>query len=211
MSGLQVFSAGSRPPEQRPGALADGGASAAFDEELAYLDYVLDDIWDMLAQGVRVAFAAAHTPTLATIRRGFPATRTVVLRGVSRSNAMLLIHTDLRSDKVRELSEQPACSLHIHDGGRRVQLRVEAQAGIHVDDGLADSEWARRQAVSRGRPATGPEIGGLDAPMVAPSREHFAVLALHVARIEWLHLSPKGHRRAGFEIGERTLARWLPV
>lgn len=202
-----------------PGVV-DAVSIRGFDEEAAFLDYLLDDVWDILAQGVRVRFAAAHTPTLATVRRGIPTVRTVVLRAVSRSTAMVFIHADRRSGKVQELNLQPACSLHIYDPGRRVQLRIEAQATVHLDDEIADGEWTRlcgqyraqlRRAVAAGAAQAAPEvvIDDVDGLAEAGRREDFAAIALHVSAIEWQHISSRGPRRARFEIGGSSRGYWL--
>lgn len=195
-------------------------AHTGLDEEAAFLDYLLDDVWDILAQGVRVPIAAAHTPTLATLRHGLPTVRTVVLRDVSRRSAMIVIHADRHSSKVQELLAQPACSLHIFDAGRRVQLRIDAQASVHLDDDLADSQWARLQGRARRlqprgeRPPAGvgtddrgfDDIDGFSDP---DHRPRFAAIALHVSAIDWLQLRGGSARHARFEIGETASARWL--
>ncbi|MBA4284613.1 MAG: hypothetical protein C0434_03665 [Xanthomonadaceae bacterium] len=191
-----------------------------FDEEAAFLDYLLDDVWDILAQGVRVRFAAAHTPTLATVRHGIPTVRTVVLRAVSRDSAMVFIHADRRSGKVQELNLQPACSLHIYDPGRRVQLRIEAQATVHLDDQIADGEWTRLRSQYRAQQwravaadvvHAAPEVAidDVDGLAEAGRREDFAAIALHVSAIEWQHISSRGPRRARFEIGDNGRGYWL--
>ncbi len=206
-------------PSSSPGVV-EALPLSRFDEEAAFLDYLLDDVWDILAQGVRVRFAAAHTPTLATVRRGVPAVRTVVLRGVSRSNAMVFVHADRRSGKVQELKAQPACSLHIFDTGRRVQLRIEAQATVHVDDALADREWTRlqdehraqqRRALAATAPTAAPDVDldDVDGLAEAGRRADFAAIALHVTAIEWQQVSSRGPRRARFEIGKRPRGYWL--
>lgn len=193
---------------------------AGLDEEAAFLDYLLDDIWDILAQGVRVPIAAAHTPTLATLRRGLPKVRTVVLRDVSRHSAMIFIHADRNSSKVQELLAQPACSLHVFDAGRRVQLRIDAHASLHLDDEIAEAQWARLQSRARllqrtddrcaGRASADDrgfdDIDGFSDPAYRP---RFAVIALHVSAIEWLQLRAGGARHARFEIGPVSRACWL--
>lgn len=212
---LQVI--GSQSPN-----VADALPLHGFDEDAAFLEYLLDDVWDILAQGVRVRFAAAHTPTLATVRNGIPTVRTVVLRAVSRNTAMIFVHADRRSGKVQELSVQPACSLHIYDHGRRVQLRIEAHASVHVDDEIADGEWTRlrnqyraqqRRAAAAGAAQLLPEPGidDVDGLAEAGRREDFAAIALHVSAIEWQHISSRGAQRARFEIGEIPSGFWLDV
>lgn len=194
--------------------------SVARDEGIAYLDYVLDEIWDMFEQGVRVRCAPAHTPTLATCREGLPTLRTVVLRGVVRKSRMLLIHTDRRSGKFAELAKEPRCSLHVYDPGRKVQLRIEARATLHVDDAVADAQWAQTRPMSRvgyggpvapGVAVSQPEdaTAGLETVPDALRRERFAVVALHVASIDWLMLGSRGHRRARFDFGATRQAIWL--
>lgn len=193
----------------------------AFDDDAAFLGYLLDDAWDILAQGVRVPFAAAHTPTLATIRDGNPTVRTVVLRAVSRAAAMVFVHADRRSSKVQELLAQPGCSLHIFDAGRRVQLRIEAQASIHLDDDIADAQWQAMQTKFRAQQQRALAAGG-DAAAVAEveldnadgmadadRRPHFAAIALHVSALEWQQISSRGPRHARFEIGETVKGSWV--
>lgn len=197
-----------------------GESCRGFDDEAAFLDYLLDDAWDILAQGVRVPFTAAHTPTLATIRDGNPTVRTVVLRAVSRAASMIFVHADRRSSKVQELLAQPSCSLHIFDAGRRVQLRIEAQASIHVDDEIADAQWtalqARLRAQQRRALAAGGElasaaieIDNVDGMADTERRPHFAAIALHVSALEWQQISSRGPRHARFEIGETAKGCWL--
>lgn len=205
-----------------PAAAKSGtGSGAGFDDEAAFLDYLFDDVWDILAQGVRVPFAAAHTPTLATIRDGHPTVRTVVLRDVSRAASMIFVHADRRSSKVQELLAQPSCSLHIFDAGRRVQLRIEAQASIHVDDDIADRQWAllqsrlrvrqRRLQVAGCGDAASVEIGidEVDGMAEPERRPQFAAIALHVSAVEWQQVRAGGMRHARFEIGETAQRCWL--
>lgn len=193
---------------------------SGLDEEAAFLDYLLDDVWEILAQGVRVPIAAAHTPTLATLRNGLPTLRTVVLRDVSRRSAMIFIHADRHSSKVLELLAQPACSLHIFDGGRRVQLRIDAQASLHLDDEIADGQWRQLQSRARALKQLGDRssdgiatddrgFDDIDGFFDPAYRHRFAVIALHVSAIEWLQLRAGGPRHARFEIGETPSACWL--
>lgn len=201
---------------------ASADALHGLDEDAAFLEYLLDDVWDILAQGVRVRFAAAHTPTLATLRNGMPTVRTVVLRAVSRASGMVFVAADRRSGKVQELGIQPACSLHIFDAGRRVQLRIEAHASLHFDDDIADRQWSTLQAQVRAEQrrasavvaAQGiPEVAIDDVDGLAETgrREDFMAIALHVSAIEWQHIGSRGVRRARFEIGAVPRGCWLEI
>lgn len=207
--------------ESTPATVGPELSCGGFDDDAAFLEYLLDDAWDILAQGVRVPFAAAHTPTLATIRDGNPTVRTVVLRAVSRVASMIFVHADRRSSKVQELLAQPSCSLHIFDAGRRVQLRIEAQASIHVDDEIADTQWtamqlrlraAQRHALAaggNGSASTAVEIDNVDGMADAERRPYFAAIALHVSAVEWQQVSSRGPRHARFEIAEKVRSVWL--
>jgi hypothetical protein len=201
---------------------ASADALHGLDEDAAFLEYLLDDVWDILAQGVRVRFAAAHTPTLATLRNGMPTVRTVVLRAVSRASGMVFVAADRRSGKVQELGIQPACSLHIFDAGRRVQLRIEAHASLHVDDDIADRQWAALQAQAKAQQRRAdavaaahgiPEVAIDDVDGLAETgrREDFMAIALHVSAIEWQHIGSRGVRRARFEIGAVPRGCWLEI
>src|SRR5690606_24529652 len=124
-------------------------------------------------------------------------------------------YTDLRSRKIGEIAHDPRVALLFHALAEDTQLRVQAEATIHHRDGLADAAWrALTPRRRRDYLVSGPRglpwawaTSGLTAELEGrdPSgteseagRLNFAVVVCHVRQIDWLYLTPYGHRRANF-------------
>lgn len=181
----------------------------------------LAEAWRRLAQGVHDSKSAFHTVQLGTVAMdGTPSVRTCVLRAVDREARWLQVHTDRRGRKPAELAREPRASLHAYDPPAKIQVRAFGTAVIHTEDDVAAAAWARTRAFSRecyrrqpgpGTPLDLPdaaEIPSVSDPEIG--RENFAVLRLHVTRMEWLYLAAAGHRRAQFDwTGGELRASWL--
>lgn len=173
------------------------------------LDEVRAAAFALLARGVADRRSPLHTPTLASIGLdGMPRARTLVLRGFDAASRTIRLHSDRRSDKFAELSQNPHCALHGYDAAAQIQLRLEGAATLHTDDAVAEAGWQASRPFSRivysVEPAPGTAIA---APIPAPQDEvsgrvHFGVILVHIQRLDWLWLSSAGHRRARWD--------WLP-
>jgi len=114
-----------------------------------------------------------------------------------------------------EIQEDRRVALLFHSLSDDTQVRVQAEASIHHRDELAEKAWQelaprrrRDYLVSgpRGLPwawATSGLPSELEArdPSEAESeagRLNFAVVVCHVRQMDWLFLTPYGHRRANF-------------
>lgn len=185
-------------------------------DEEPRLTAVLSECWELLIDGARDPQHDFHTLALAT---GSPAhgcsLRTVVLRRVEREARELCFYTDLRSRKIGEIQADPRVSLLFMSHSDDTQIRVLAEAKIHHGDPLAEDAWAavpladRRHYMVSGPPGlpwalpTSGLPGDLEsrAPSEEESRQgqvNFAVVVCRVAQMDWLYLSPYGHRRATF-------------
>jgi len=184
------------------------------------LDLSLQRAFDLLSRGALDRRSAAHTPVFGSLGAdGLVSMRTVVLRGFDREAVSLRLHTDRRSPKFTDLQREPRCSMLVYDPGHRIQLRIDGIAGLHTDDAVADTQWARTQPMSRlvygvpGAPGSaiedpGAATQGLSQVDEATQRAHFAVVDLDVRRIDWLYLSSAGNRRARFERDDGWAGRW---
>ncbi len=173
----------------------------------------------LLSRGVADRRSPFRTPALATLGRdGRPRVRTVVLRGFDPAVRRLVVHSDLRAGKVREVAADPRVALHIWDDGNQVQVRLDGMAAVQPP-AAARAEWDRLPAGSRATYSVRPAPGAaLDDPVTADRDRladdaafaNFAVIAVEVEGMEWLHLAPGGHRRAAFAWpGGELEARWL--
>jgi pyridoxamine 5'-phosphate oxidase len=189
-------------------------ARAARADDKADLATILDDVWRHLYAGANAGRERSPYTImqLATIGRdGFPKLRTVVLREAGRERSALRFHTDVRSEKAREM----ACN------GQVALLSSDVQAGIQIRmEGLArlvEEEDERLRVWNSSRPGTlilyrapltpGSPIGAPhDAkPRSQPEQahphagfEHFALVEVTVSKIDFLDVSTDVHRRARF-------------
>ena len=198
-------------------------------EDEPRLGAVLAECWRLLADGAEQPQHDFHLTALATAHATFGCSlRTVVLRKVVPETRELWFYSDLRSRKVGEIQNDPRVALLFHSLNEDTQLRIQAAAEIHHRDGLAEQAW---QGLSPHRRrdylVSGPRglpwawaTSGLDAPLEGrdPSAEeseagrlNFAVAVCRVSQIDWLFLTPYGHRRANFAwSGEgRLQTSWL--
>jgi hypothetical protein len=185
-------------------------------EDEPRLSAVLAECWHLLTDGATERQHEFHTLALASTHPGLGCTlRTVVLRQVRPEARELVFYTDLRSRKVGEMQQDPRVALLFLSHGDDTQISVQAEAEIHHGDALADAAW---QALSprqrRDYLVSGPRglpwawaTSGLPSelenrdPSEAESeagRQNFAVVVCQVRQIDWLFLTPYGHRRANF-------------
>ena len=197
------------------------------EEKWDTLDGVLAGIWKMLGRGVSNYRDPFHWPVLGTTAPKGPNMRCVILRGFSRSDRILVCHTDARAVKVQEISASSSVGWLFYHPKKKVQLRISGHATLHTDDELADRQWAESRISSRlnycaseppGTPIDSPSSGWPDflihkAPTLLETenvRPHFAAIACRFDAIDWLVLRVAGNRRARFQWDEAGLhANWL--
>ncbi len=197
------------------------GADAHFYDDL---DATRAQCWALLARGAADRRSGFHTIQIATLAPDGPRLRTVVLRGAEAETRRVRVHSDARAAKIAEIEADPRVELCAYDARAKIQLRLRGRAAIHRDDALADAAWAGsgdgarrcyRAVVAPGAPLPAPQAGDLPQEALAPAerdagRAQFVVVALSVARIEWLYLAARGHRRAAFDWdGAGWAGRWL--
>ncbi|MEN3793155.1 pyridoxamine 5'-phosphate oxidase family protein [Fulvimarina sp. MAC3] len=184
------------------------------------LSGTLDNALAELSAAVSDRGHGFRTFTIASIdRSGAPSARIVVLRAVDPRNSQLRFHTDLRSHKVSELSEDDRVSLVFYDKDRKLQLRVSGRAvvkSIGDGDDLAARAFEASQPMSRKCYRVEPGSGALidqpdgyahagvsdrdDGDIAAdPGAEHFAAVVVTFERVEVLYLASEGHRRSRFD------------
>jgi hypothetical protein len=168
---------------------------------------VWQDTWARLVRATRDRRHAFRHPTVATHcpRRGVRC-RTVVLRHAEPQDARLTLYTDRRSGKLEALESQPSLSWCFYDGRRRVQVRAESRAMVHVGDAVARAAWDRQGCAARAlyaiEPAPATRLAAGESPRFREGDdagfETFAVVECTVWELDWLYLGRKGHRRIRF-------------
>ena len=164
---------------------------------------IRQQVWRELEKACLDRHHAWRTPVMATTSSDDSVNaRTVVLRKVDRFNQSLMIFTDQRSLKVREIIKQPKAVFAFWSPRLNWHLRVEVEVSVMKDLTMLNTLWqtikdspsvmdylhAQAPGTALAKATTG------QAP--ATENNQFAVLTAAVIKIDWLELSREGHRRA---------------
>jgi 3-hydroxyisobutyrate dehydrogenase len=190
-----------------------------------HLPELEQDCWDRLVTGAVKSRTPFHTPSIATLHQGEVSLRTVVLRKTLPTERELRFHTDIRSPKWQELSQNPSISALFYDAIDRIQLRVKGKAVLHHTNEITAEAWqktslsSRKCYLTRFSPSSFSEesTSGLTDDIehenftLAESESgysNFGIVSIHVQSIDWLWLNHAGHRRAFFDY-EKGVSSWL--
>ncbi len=183
------------------------------------------DCWNRLVTGAVKSRTPFHTPSIATLHQGEVSLRTVVLRKTLPTERELRFHTDVRSPKWQELSQNPSISALFYDAVDRIQLRIKGKAVLHHTNEITAEAWQMTSLSSRKcyltlfSPSSISEesISGLTDDIehenftLAESESgysNFGIVSIHVQSIDWLWLNHAGHRRAFFDY-EKGVDSWM--
>ena len=170
-------------------------------------------IWQSLA----AAAASSRHPwnhgvfnTLQTIDGAAAAlnSRTVILRFSDQHARTIDCHTDVRSQKVQDIEQNPIASWTFYDPKSKIQLRVAGHARV-INDEITDQAWNVTSLRSRGSYLSIARPGDESAADQPPStddrlvdqqesergRHNFRLVRLQVDEIDWLYLRRNGHLR----------------
>ena len=166
-------------------------------------------IWRELQQAIHGRGHPWRTAVLATVDGDAADARNVVLRDLDAAQRTLLMYTDARSPKARQVAAHSQGMLVLWSPALGWQLRLRVALSLETSGLRVSSRWAKLKLTPAAQDYLSPMAPGtaLDAP--APerqSREHFAVLAARVQSVDWLELHAQGHRRALFSA---AAAAWI--
>ncbi|MEM6938768.1 MAG: pyridoxamine 5'-phosphate oxidase family protein [Pseudomonadota bacterium] len=169
------------------------------------------EAWQHLGRGVADAKSPARTPVFATTAPdGTPQARTVVMRAAHRGDAMIEVHTDLKSTKVRDLDHNPRAALLVWLPKANLQIRMTAQVEI-LTGTQVEAAWDRVPPGSRisygTEPVPGTPIPDAFAYSKSPERTRFAVVRCALTDIDLVHLGPT-HRRALYTRSDGWRGTW---
>ena len=191
------------------------------------LESIEKECWNMLQEGAIKGKSPFHTFVLGTKGNDGIELRTLVLRKAEKSNLSLFSHTDVRSPKAMQIGENASCSLLFYDPIRRIQLRLYAEALLHLRTESSARFWKEANMSSRksylskrapGEKLSMPDDGlpdhlsGKD-PLPQESESgisNFLVIEFKIHSIDWLLLNSRGHRRAKISYeGDGFDASWI--
>lgn len=166
-------------------------------------------VWEQLGQAVQTKGHPWRYAVMASVDGPEADARLVVLREFDADARELVIFTDARSPKVKQLQAHPAAMLVLWQPELGWQLRLNVQMEVETAGLAVSSRWARLKMSPAALDYLSPLPPG--SPLERPlpqrgTREHFAVLKARIARADWLELCAEGQRRAEFVGPQR---RWL--
>ena len=104
---------------------------------------------EFLNDGIKNSKNPYHFFTLSTNSNNNPESRTVVLRGLELNPFTIYFNTDLRSNKIVEINENPIVSILFYDNLRKTQLRLKANAIVHSKNEIVRLKWENTALQSR--------------------------------------------------------------
>ena len=138
---------------------------------------------------------------LATNENGKPTQRTVVLRK-TLSDASLVIYTDKRTPKIKDIQNNAAFSALFYDAKKLLQIRVEGKAELITDTAQIAAYWHTIQASSKKdyttNRAPGTPIKNPDDVGYTSEENYFCPVKLVPNTIEYLRLKRPNHLRVLF-------------
>ena len=148
-----------------------------------------------------------HTPVLSTFSDSKINSRVIVLRGFDTEKRILRIHTDSRSRKIKDVSENSDATLLGYDPGLKIQLKLHGSIDTHYQDNIADLAWRDSQEMSKvcysisespGKEIDDPGKYDVDSENINLNEgyKNFAVINFHFNSLEFLYLRSSGHRRS---------------
>jgi len=184
-------------------------------------------IWELLKKGLENRDAPFHIPVFICGDDNKLDGRIVVLRGLDEKEKKIWFHSDIRSNKIKNLKTRPEASLLFYDKIEKIQLRISGQSKINYQNNTTQDSWKKTAHMSRqcylgdkapGADSSLPTSGLTDnADNLKYSKEeseigykNFCVIETYIKSIEWLYLAAKGHRRAYFNLDKKQLEKkWL--
>ncbi len=166
---------------------------------------ILELVWSRLGRGVADRRHPARHPTLATIGPEGPDLRTLVLRRVDQSAAVLELHTDAASPKVSHIAKDPRVALHIWIPKDRLQIRLYATAVVKTGDPALFASLPPEAQANYGGAIPGAVLNMSTTGGADPNR--FAAIHLTATKIDALILDDP-HKRALFS-GPTWQGKWV--
>ena len=188
----------------------------------------LSDIWDSIVQQfTRAINDRKHPfrlPILGTTGEATPNMRIVVLRKFQKEPFIITAYTDVRSQKVAEIKQNPNVSWLFWNGRHQVQIRASGDIQIEHQTARTQQIWdnmhfrAKATYLALTPPSSNSNIptNGLpedfsEATAKEYSSDNFCILHSNINYIEWLKLDKLEHRRASFTLDRQNQWRgtWL--
>ena len=182
-------------------------------------------IWLMLDDAITNRASQFRIPTFICGNQSDFDGRIVVLRKSDQHNNIVQFHSDIRSDKIEKLKNNPKAAMLFYDKDEKIQVRLKIECVVNHNNDITKESWSKTRHISRKcylvdngpgseseTPTSGlkPELDNFKFTMKQSEEgyKNFTVIQCKIKLIEWLYLAAKGHRRARFDL-ETKKDTWL--
>ncbi len=176
-------------------------------EDYKTLEETLYASFKILEDAIENRHNLFHTPVLSTFSESKINSRVIVLRAFDPESRTLRIHSDSRSRKIKDISENSDATLLGYEPDLKIQLKLHGSIDTHYQDNIAESAWRGSQEMSKvcysvsespGKSIDDPRNYDVDAENININEgyKNFAVINFHFSSLEFLYLRSSGHRRS---------------
>ena len=191
------------------------------------LDLIYETIWTLLITGKKDRNSDFHQCYIASHSNPYPSIRTVVLRHVDKDFNTIGFHTDIRSNKINEISNNSNVSVLLYDHDQKIQVKLYGNAELNHKNDKTKLIWSKIRPFSKkcylvqnspGASSELPTSGySADIEKIQPDDktlekgyENFALIEIKIKKLEWLYLHKDGHRRAVLTINhDDFIKEWI--
>ena len=163
----------------------------------------------LLKDAVKNRESMFHTPTISSYSNQNISSRVMVLRAHNATKRILRFHSDFRSDKVKELLDDPRTSIIGYDPILKTQIRLVGKSKVHHNNKSSLKAWDESQAISKkcysvkdgsSHKAEKPEIYDFHMKdiKIEDGYANFCTIEFSYHTLEFLYLQRQGHRRCKF-------------
>tara|TARA_X000000950_G_scaffold189874_1_gene229503 strand:+ start:487 stop:1062 length:576 start_codon:yes stop_codon:yes gene_type:complete len=168
------------------------------------LEEIPDIVFSELRKGISRKKHPFKNVVLTTVNEKTPISRWVVFRKLTLEQN-LLIYTDSRSEKIKNLKKNSNCGLLFYNNKQGLQIYFSAISIIHQNNGLTKKYWQGIAGTSSENyttiyPPSSP-INNIDEGQKTDkdlNDKYFSILELCPTNMSILQLSRAGHIRASF-------------
>ena len=176
-------------------------------EDYKTLEETLYASFKILEDAIENRHNLFHTPVLSTFSESKINSRVIVLRAFDPESRTLRIHSDSRSRKIKDISENSDATLLGYEPDLKIQLKLHGSIDTHYQDNIAESAWRDSQEMSKvcysvsespGKNIDDPRNYDVDSENININEgyKNFAVINFHFSSLEFLYLRSSGHRRS---------------
>ena len=163
----------------------------------------------LLKDAVKNRESIFHTPIISSFSNQHISSRVMVLRAHNATQRTMRFHSDFRSNKVKELIDDPRTSIIGYDPALKTQIRLIGKSKIHHNNKNSLKAWDESQAISKkcysvkdgsSHIAKNPEIYDFHMKdiKVEDGYANFCTIEFNYHTLEFLYLQRQGHRRCKF-------------